>query len=85
MNRLPTLQQGDKDGPGKVEFVGRMQSLIKYVGHCNNIEPAYDLAVDGDFGMKTTNALLAIQEFFGLKQDRLCGPQTWSVLVTAEK
>lgn len=82
MNELPTLQQGDKDGPGKVETVGRMQSLIKYIGQCNGIEAAKDLDVDGDFGIKTTNALLDIQKFFGIKQDRVCGPKTWAAIVT---
>jgi hypothetical protein len=87
MNSLPTLKQGDKDGPGKVEFVGRMQALIKYIGQVNNIEAAKDLTVDGDFGMKTTNALLGVQAFFGLHntseyQQRACGPRTWPALVT---
>jgi hypothetical protein len=88
MNRLPTLKQGDKDGPGKPEFVGRMQSLIKYIGVVNNIEAAKSLDVDGDFGGHTTNALLAVQAFFGLHntseyQQRVCGPKTWPALVTA--
>lgn len=86
MSALPTMKQGDQDGPGKVEFVGRMQSLIVFVGKVNNIEAAYDLKADGDFGPKTTNALLAIQEHFGLHgspeyTERVCGPQTWPVLV----
>jgi peptidoglycan hydrolase-like protein with peptidoglycan-binding domain len=85
LSALPTLKQGDKDGPGKVEFVGRMQSLIKYIGKVNSLEAAKDLTVDGDFGIHTTNALLSIQSFFGLKCDRLCGPATWRVLVTGEK
>jgi hypothetical protein len=89
MNRLPTLKQGDKDGPGKVEFVGRMQALIQYIGQCNNIEAAQSLKVDGDFGAHSVNALLAIQAFFGLHntseyQQRVCGPKTWPALVTAE-
>src|SRR6185437_3735507 len=85
LNALPTLKQGDKDVPGKVAFVGRMQSLIKYIGQVNNLEAAKDLTVDGDFGIHSTNALLTVQSFFGLKADRLCGPQTWRVLVTGEK
>lgn len=85
MNRLPTLKQGDRDVPGKVAFVGRMQGLIKYIGQVNGLEAAKNLTVDGDFGVHSTNALLSIQSFFGLKADRLCGPATWTVLVTGEK
>jgi hypothetical protein len=88
MNRLPTLKQGDKDTPGHIAFVGRMQALIKYIGVVNGIEAAKDLAVDGDFGLKTTNALLAVQSFFGLHnskefESRVCGPVTWPYLVAA--
>lgn len=90
MNALPTLKQGDKDVPGKIEFVGRMQSLIRYIGNVNAIEAAKDLVVDGDFGMKTTNALLAVQSFAGLHnskefENRVCGPDTWPFLVSGAK
>lgn len=89
MNRLPTLKQGDQDGPGRVETVGRMQSLIKYIGQVNSIEAARDLKVDGDFGVHTVNALLAVQAFFGLHTtdeytQRVCGPKTWPALVTGK-
>lgn len=87
MNALPTLKQGDKDGPGRVEFVGRMQGLIRYIGKVNNIEAAASLEDDGDFGPHTTNALLAVQTFYGLHDtsefaNRVCGPKTWPALVT---
>lgn len=87
LNALPTLKQGDKDGPGKIEFVGRMQGLMQYIGKVNNIEAAKSIADDGDFGVHTTNALLAVQEFFGLHNSseysqRVCGPLTWAALVT---
>lgn len=87
MNALSTLAQGDKDGPGKIELVGRMQSLMKYIGRVNCIPPASDLEVTGEFDLKTTNALLAVQEFFGLHDsaeyhNRVCGPKTWAALVT---
>lgn len=89
MKALPTLKQGDQDGPGKIEFVGRMQALMKYVGQVNKIEAASSLAVDGDFGGHTTNALLALQAFYGLHNtseyaQRVCGPHTWSALVTSQ-
>jgi hypothetical protein len=93
LNALPTLKQGDKDGPGKIEFVGRMQVLIKFIGKTNKIEAASTLDEHtsddyAEFGPHTVNALLAVQAFFGLHntseyQQRVCGPQTWAALITA--
>lgn len=88
LNALPTLKQGDKDGPGKIEFVGRMQVLIRFIGKVNKIEAASSLVDDGDFGPHSINALLAVQAFYGLHntieyQQRVCGPQTWAALITA--
>lgn len=90
MNALPTLKQGDKDESGKPPWVRAMQALIQAQGHAHKTEAAVDNAVDGDFGLKTTNALLAIQEAFGMHDskeyaERVCGPETWAVLVTGAK
>jgi peptidoglycan hydrolase-like protein with peptidoglycan-binding domain len=34
------------------------------------------------FGPATTAAVRAVQALFGIAQDGIVGPQTWSVLVT---
>lgn len=86
MNALPTLKEGAKDTPGKIYFVGRMQSLMKYIGTTNKITAAANLTVDGDFGPATTTALLAVQAFYGLHAsaesvNHECGPSTWTYLV----
>lgn len=38
------------------------------------------IAVDGDFGRRTGEAVENLQRFFGLKVDRIVGPKTWSVI-----
>lgn len=90
MNTLPALKQGDKDETGKPPWVRVMQSCLQAQGHAHKVEAAVDNKADGDFGLKTTNALLAIQEAFGLHDskeyaERVCGPETWAVLVTGAK
>lgn len=87
LNELPALTQGDVDVKGKPPFVRLMQSAIVAQGHEADLEAANDLKVDGDFGVHTTNALLAIQEHFGLHDSdeynkRVCGPKTWAAVIT---
>ncbi len=87
LNELPTLKQGDVDDKGKPPFVRLMQAAIKTQGHAYDIEAGSDLAEDGNFGVKTTNALLAVQEHFGLHDSdeyskRVCGPKTWAAVIT---
>lgn len=71
--QLPTLRRGDK---GK--YVTYMQQMLQ--------EQGYDLGsygVDGNFGRKTEEAVKAFQKNWGLKQDGICGQQTWKILTTA--
>src|SRR5208282_1503 len=82
MNVLPTLQQGAQDQPGQVFFVRRVQALANVIGTVNSIPAASNLAEDGVFGPATTAAVKAVQWLFGITQDGIVGPQTWSVLVT---
>ena len=82
MNVLPTLQQGAQDRPGQVFFVRRVQALANMIGTVNSLPPASNLAEDGNFGPATTAAVKAVQAFFGIAQDGIVGPRTWSVLVT---
>lgn len=85
LKALPTLKQGDKDETGKPPWVRLMQGDIKALGHAYGIESARDLNPDGDFGIHTANALLDVQKHFGLTPDRVCGPLTWSALITGER
>jgi peptidoglycan hydrolase-like protein with peptidoglycan-binding domain len=82
MNTLPTLKQGAKDTPGHVYYVSRMQALIKVLGEINNLAVAACQETSGTFDAATTAALKQVQGHFGLTADGICGPKSWSVLVT---
>lgn len=81
MNKLPTLQSGDKDEPGHVYFVHRMQALVRVLAQINSIAGAENLKLDGDFGAATKDAVEAVQHHWALTQDGVVGPATWSLLV----
>ena len=82
LNALPTLQQGDSDATGQPRDVHRMQLLVGGVGAWNNLGSITQITVDGAFGASTTTAVKRVQQYFGLTQDGICGPMTWSALVT---
>lgn len=44
-----------------------------------------DLEVDGIYGSKTKQAVAAFQSASGLATDGICGPKTWSALITGTK
>ena len=73
---LPTLRRGDKG-----DAVRYLQTLL--------LERGYDLGkwgADGDFGKQTETALKQFQRDWDLKQDGVCGKQTWAMLTsTPEK
>lgn len=82
MNTLPTLAEGAADQAGHVFFVHRMQALIRVAGQARDIPGAGDLTADGQFGPVTTDALKAVQAGYQLTPDGVCGPRSWSVLIT---
>lgn len=66
--RLPQIQKGDK-GPA----VAMMQAALKYHGY----DPQW---IDGDFGTRSNNMLMAFQAEHNLEADGICGPATWTAL-----
>lgn len=66
--RLPQLQKGDK-GPA----VAMMQAALKYHGY----DPQW---IDGDFGTRSNNMLMAFQAERNLEADGICGSASWAAL-----
>ena len=85
VNSLPALQQGNRDHPGTVQFVHRMQALVKVVGDINRLPGASAVKADGNFGQAARTGLLQVQKFFGLTEDGICGPKTWAALVAGQR
>ena len=74
---LPTLTTGSDDARLPHSFVRRVQAIA------NDVYSASPrLAVDGTYGPLTRNAVSAIQRQAGVAADGVCGPVTWSVLIT---
>lgn len=65
----PRLQKGSSG-----DAVTVLQKLLTARG--------YEVAVDGDFGNQTLNAVTAFQSDRGLTVDGLVGPQTWAALLS---
>jgi len=70
---LPTLRRGDK-GP----YVTKAQTELAQRGYSLGSS-----GIDGDFGPATEKAVKQFQKDWGLDQDGVIGPKTWSVLTSA--
>lgn len=68
--RLPQIQKGDK-GPA----VAMMQAALKYHGY----DPQW---IDGDFGTRSNNMLMAFQAEHNLEADGICGSASWAALAS---
>lgn len=79
---LPTLGPSDSDGVGAIQYVHRIQALVKVIGQINNLSAASAVTTDGVYGPQTIAGVKAVQGFFGLSQDGITGPATWHHLVT---
>lgn len=84
VNSLPTLIQGSADKAGAVQFVHRMQALVKVIGDINKIPAASAVAATGTYDTATWRGVLAVQKMFGLTQDGHVGPKTWAALVAGQ-
>ena len=81
---LPTLIQGSADKAGAVQYVRRMQALVKVIGDVNKLPAASSVAVTGTYDRTTWLGVLAVQKMFGLTQDGAVGPATWGALVAGQ-
>lgn len=67
------LAEGEK-GTG----VRVLQYYLNYIAQFVSTVPS--VAIDGDFGPRTREAVLAFQKAYGLDPDGIVGPETWNVL-----
>jgi peptidoglycan hydrolase-like protein with peptidoglycan-binding domain len=67
------IQKGSK-GPTLGPYVTLCQALLNYWG------ATPPLALDGDFGQNTYDAVMAFQKAHNIKQDGIVGPITWGKL-----
>jgi peptidoglycan hydrolase-like protein with peptidoglycan-binding domain len=81
---LPTLVQGNADKAGSVQYVRRVQALVKVIGDVNKLPAASAAAVTGTYDRTTWLGVLAIQRMFGLTEDGAVGPATWGALVAGQ-
>jgi peptidoglycan hydrolase-like protein with peptidoglycan-binding domain len=77
MAALPTLAVGSDDASLPHWYVRSVQAIANVI---YQVSPA--LAEDGVFGPATKTGVEQIQRQAGITADGICGPVTWSVLVT---
>ena len=70
-DKMDTIRRGSKSYQVKV-----MQQLLRMWGCV--------IAVDGDCGPRTEQAIMAFQSGYGLTADGVCGPRTWAALLRGE-
>lgn len=70
--KLPVLESGHID-----IVVAMLQAALKYLGY----DPKW---IDGEFGNRTRNMLMAYQAENGLEADGVCGNDTWKALLNRE-
>jgi len=74
---------GDKTWPKLIVQVqqGSHGQAVRAVQQLLNLRFGYGLAVDGDFGPATNDAVREVQGDTGLAVDGIVGPQTWRMLL----
>lgn len=70
--KLPQLHKGHEGAA-----VAMMQQGLFYHGH----DPK---GIDGEFGTRSHNMLMAFQAEHGLEPDAICGPATWAALMESK-
>ena len=78
---LPVLRKGSDD----VATVRRLQEMLNvFVGRAEEGGHAHPIAVDGEFGPQTEQAVRTFQgaDAGDLEVDGIVGPKTWTKLLT---
>jgi len=80
---LPTVGPSDTDTPGEMQYVHRVQALVKVIGEINGLGAAAGVVTDGIYGPATVSGVRQVQGFFGLPADGITGQATWTKLIGA--
>ena len=82
MNKLPVLSEGSEDRQGEVFWVHRLTGLVKVYGEITGMADVASQAIGGTFDATTAANVHSVQAHAGITADSVCGPVTWSVLLT---
>ena len=63
----------------KGKSVEQIQTYLRVIGQNNRSVPIIN--VDGDFGNRTKDAVIAVQKLYGIEQTGVVGPLTWNAIV----
>lgn len=78
---LVKLAQGISFCKNGVFRQGDRNDCVKFIqAGIAHLDPGRGITVDGDFGPKTTKAVMDMQRFFKLQPDGVVGPMTWRIL-----
>jgi peptidoglycan hydrolase-like protein with peptidoglycan-binding domain len=77
MGKLPVLSEGSDDARLPHWYVRRVQAILNDV-----FGASPRLAVSGVYDAPTRDAVVAVQRSKGITADGVCGPATWSVLIS---
>jgi Domain of unknown function (DUF1906)/Putative peptidoglycan binding domain len=75
MQALPILSSGMSDTDLPYEFIHRLQGTLKDTY-------GYAVTINGTYDAATIAAVKEIQSRYGLTQDGICGPLTWTPIIT---
>jgi GH25 family lysozyme M1 (1,4-beta-N-acetylmuramidase) len=81
VRQLPTLKLGDQDVEGAPFQVHLMQAIVAGRGKWIGLGSVTQISAGGRFDTATKVAVQALQRHYGIAEDGICGPVTWTHLL----